>query len=53
MERFFEELRKELADQIFETIEEGENKITDILKKYYDNPQTIVSLCNYPYLSTA
>ena len=52
VERFFEELRKDLANQVFETLEEVENKISEILKKYYDNPQTIVSLCKYPYLST-
>lgn len=53
VERFFEELRKELSNQIFQTSEDVENKISEILKKYYDNPKTIVSLCNYPYLSTA
>ncbi|MBD0375647.1 MAG: transposase [Flavisolibacter sp.] len=52
VERFFEELRKELSNQVFDTIEEVENKITVILNSYYDNPQIIVSLCNYPYLST-
>lgn len=51
VERFFEELRKELANQIFETIEVVENKIADILNQYYNNLQKVISLCNYPYLS--
>jgi transposase len=52
VERFFEELRKDLSNQIFETIEEVEHKIADLLKKYYNHPEIIVSLCNYSYLST-
>jgi transposase len=53
VERFFEELRKELSNQIFDTIEAVEDKLCQILQKYYLDNQTIVSLCNFPYLSTA
>ncbi len=53
VERFFEELRKELANRVFKDIEEAEDKISALLKNYYDNPRTVISLCNYPYLSKA
>lgn len=53
VERFFEELRKDLANQVFETIKEVETRITEILTKYYQNPHSIISLCRCSYLSTA
>lgn len=34
-ERFFQELRKELANQIFETVEEIEAKLEEILQRYW------------------
>lgn len=52
-ERFFEELRKDLSDQVFENIEAVEDKLCEVLNKYYQNPQTVISLTKYPYLSTA
>jgi regulator of PEP synthase PpsR (kinase-PPPase family) len=33
VERFFEQLRKELSNHIFQSIEEVENKISELLKK--------------------
>lgn len=53
VERFFEELRKALSNQVFDTIEAVEDKLCEVLKHYYQNPQAIISLTNYPYLSTA
>jgi len=53
VERFFEELRKALSNQVFDTIEVVEDKLCEILQQYYQNPSAIVSLTNYPYLSTA
>ena len=50
VERFFEELRKELANHIFQTIEEVEDYLTHILQKYYRNPQLIIQLTQYPYI---
>jgi len=50
VERFFEELRKDLSNQIFETVEQVEDHLTLILKKYWENPQAIVQLCNFPYI---
>ena len=53
VERFFEELRKDLSNQVFENIEAVEDKLCEVLNNYYQNPQTIISLTKYPYLSTA
>lgn len=50
VERFFEELRKELANHIFGTIDEVEQFLIAILEKYYHNPQLISQLALYPYI---
>jgi hypothetical protein len=51
VERFFEELRKDLADKVFDTIEQVEAHLISILQKYYQNPQVIMQLTQYPYIS--
>ena len=51
VERFFEELRKALANYIFENIEALENHIAAILTSYYQNPNIIIQLTKYPYLT--
>lgn len=50
VERFFEELRKELANHIFDNIEEVENHIAALLTKYYQNPSIVAQLTKYPYI---
>jgi hypothetical protein len=50
VERFFEELRKDLADHVFDTIEQVETHLISILQKYYQNPQMIIQLTQYPYI---
>lgn len=50
VERFFEELRKELSNKIFNTIEQVEDFLCTILMKYWQNPDTLVQLCHYPYI---
>ena len=51
VERFFEELRKDLADHVFDTIEQVEEHLVSILQKYYQNPQVIMQLTQFPYIS--
>lgn len=53
VERFFEQLRKVLSNQVFENITAVQDKLCQVLKKYYQNPKAIINLTNYPYLSTA
>lgn len=51
VERFFEELRKALSNQVFDSIETLQDKLCEVLKQYYQNPTAVISLTNYPYLS--
>jgi transposase len=53
VERFFEELRKQMSNQVFRTIRGVENCLCHILAKYFDQPQTLVHLCHYPYIRNA
>lgn len=50
VERFFEELRKGLANHVFKNIEAVENHLAAILNKYYENPHLITQLTKYPYI---
>jgi hypothetical protein len=51
VERFFEELRKDLADHVFDTLEQVEEHLISMLQKYYQNPQVIIQLTQFPYIS--
>ncbi len=47
-ERFFQELRRGLANQVFETIREIEEKIKQLLENYWKEPNLIVRLTSFP-----
>lgn len=53
VERFFQELRKELSNCVFGTIRQVEHYLCKILNKYFDNPDALVQLCHYPYIKNA
>ena len=53
VERFFQELRKELANQVFETIAAVEEKIQQLLEKYWSEPNLIIRLTSFPYTNTS
>ncbi len=52
VERFFEELRKQMSNQVYDTIEEVEESLSRILQTYFQDPQQIIQLCHYPYIRT-
>ena len=52
VERLFQELRKQLSNRVFETIETVENYLSNILKPYFQHPQQIIQLCLYTYIRT-
>jgi transposase len=52
VERFFEELRKEMSNQVFDTMDQVEKHLTKILQHFFHNKNKILQLCNYPYLRT-
>lgn len=53
VERFFEELRRDLANQVFEDIKAVEEKVAEILKKYWEKPNIIKKLTLFPYINTS
>ena len=53
VERFFEELRKELEYCVFEDLDEAESYITAKLQKYFEQPERVKKLTLYPYIKYA
>jgi transposase len=53
VERFFQELRRELSNQVFETIQEIEQKIQLLLQRYWSEPDKVIRLTRYPYINTS
>lgn len=53
VERFFQELRKELSNQVFETVVAIEEKIQQLLGKYWREPNLIIRLTSFPYINTS
>jgi transposase len=52
VERFFEELRKEMSNRVYPTIKTVEDQLSSVLKKYYHNKKLLIQLCQYPYTRT-
>jgi transposase len=52
VERFFEELRKEMSNRVYDTIEEAEDHLSEILQPYFQNKTKIIQLSRYPYIRT-
>ncbi len=53
VERFFEELRRKLEFYVFESLDQAEVYLTEILAKYFESPETVKSLTLYPYIKYA
>ena len=51
-ERFFKELRKDLKSRVFHKLEDIEQKIQNLLQKYWDDPQLIIHIAYFPYFNT-
>ena len=49
-ERFFEQLRTELSNLVFEELTQVEDYLIEILQKYYKNPELICSLTHFKYI---
>lgn len=52
VERFFEELRKEMSNQVYQSIEAVENHLSKILQPYFTDKNKIINLCHYDYIRT-
>lgn len=53
VERFFKELRRDLANQVFADPDAVQRRITESLQRYWLNPQEVISLTRFPYLDNA
>jgi len=53
VERFFEEVRKQLAGHLFDNMDQVEDFLSALLKPYWQHPQTLIQLCYYPYMRTS
>ena len=52
VERFFQELRRELKNKVYETYAQVEQAVEELFKKYLAQPETIKKLTNFHWLHT-
>lgn len=52
-ERWFEALRKRLANRVFDTLEDLEQALAEALRPYWDDPAELVALTAYPWWRNA
>jgi hypothetical protein len=53
VERFFEELRKQMANRVFASLQQAEASVIKAVKGFLEDPQKVVALTNYQYLTTS
>jgi len=51
VERFFEELRRELANEIFDSLDDLEETLTELLRGFWKNPQSLQQLTLFTWLN--
>ena len=52
VERFFQELRRELKNKVYESYEEVEKAVEEIFKRYLRKPDAVKKLTNFHWLHT-
>lgn len=52
VERFFQELRRELKNKVYESYEQVEQAIEELFRKYLAKPEAIKRLTNFHWLHT-
>ena len=50
VERFFKELRRQMACRVFETLEAAQDCVEAVLKMYFEQPGKVCRLAAYPYI---
>lgn len=50
VERFFQEIRKELASKVFTCIEQAQQKVCEALMKVTQNLDSVIQLTKFPYI---
>jgi DDE superfamily endonuclease len=52
VERFFQEIRRELKNKVYESYEEVEKAVEEIFKRYLAQPEAVTKLTNFHWLHT-
>lgn len=52
VERFFQELRRELKNKVYESYEEVEQAVSELFKSYLARPEAVKRLTNFHWLHT-
>lgn len=50
VERFFQELRRKIANKIFVSLEELEDALSEALDEYFQDAEKVRELCAYPWI---
>lgn len=50
VERFFQELRRRIANRIFSSLEELEDALSEALQEYFQDRKKVKELCAYPWI---
>ena len=50
VERFFQEMRKELASKVFVSIQQAQDKVCEALMKVTENLDSVIKLTKFPYI---
>lgn len=53
VERFFQELRRQMKFRVFDSLEEVEECLSELLKEFYADAERVKSLTLYPYIKHA
>lgn len=53
VERFFEELRRRMKFKIFDSLEEAEKCLSEVLEEFYNDAERVKSLTLFPYITYA
>lgn len=53
VERFFQELRRRMKFRVFDSLEEVEECLSELLKEFYADAERVRSLTLYPYIKHA
>ncbi len=50
VERFFQELRRKIANRIFNSLEELEDALVEAIEEYFQDREKVKQLCAYPWI---
>lgn len=50
VERFFEELRRSIANLVFESLSDLEDVLVEAMREYWEDTERVKNLCGYPWV---